>query len=99
MNGVSRDHYGQAVGHVQRVSPIAVSQQRLRELTGDTSLFALPSQLGPLREVTIALTPADTPSGLKWTQGRGPPAPLPIGVRALGSVTVSRETLLGKAFG
>lgn len=99
VNGVSRERYGQAVGRVQRISPLAVSQQRLREITGDSSLFALPSQLGPLREVTIALTPARTPSGLKWTQGNGPPAPLPVGVRALGAVTVDRQTLLGKAFG
>jgi hypothetical protein len=99
VNGVSREHYGEAVGHVQRISPIPVSQQRLREITGDSSLFALPSQLGPLREVTIVLTPAKTPSGLKWTQGDGPPAPLQVGVRAVGAVTVDRQTLLGKAFG
>jgi hypothetical protein len=99
VNGVSPERYGRAVGRVQRISPIAVSQQRLRELTGDSSLFALPSQLGPLREVTVALTPARTRSGLRWTQGTGPPAQLPVGVRALGAVTVDRQTLLGKAFG
>jgi hypothetical protein len=99
INGVARDKYGQAVGRVQRISAIPISQQRLRQLTGDTSLAALPSRLGPLREVRIALTRADTPSGVKWTQGSGPPGELPIGVQAVASVTIDRQTLLGKAFG
>ena len=99
VNGVAPEQYGQAVGRVQRISPIPVSQQRLRQITGDASLSGLPSRLGPLREVTIALTRANTSSGLKWTHGAGPPARLPIGVRAAASVTVSRRTLLGKAFG
>ena len=99
VNGVARDKYGQAVGRVQSISPIPVSQQRLREITGDTSLSGLPTRLGPLREVRIALTRANTPSGVTWTQGSGPPARLPIGVQAVASITIDRQTLLGKAFG
>jgi hypothetical protein len=45
------------------------------------------------------LARADTPSGVKWTQGSGPPGELPIGVQAVASVTIDRQTLLGKAFG
>jgi multidrug efflux pump subunit AcrA (membrane-fusion protein) len=99
VNGVARDKYGQAVGRVQHISPIPISDQRLHQITGDASLANLPAQLGPLREVTIALTRANTPSGLKWTQGSGPPGRLAVGVQAVASVTVSRQTLLGKAFG
>jgi multidrug resistance efflux pump len=99
VNGVARDKYGQALGRVRRVSPIPISQQRLRQLTGDTSLDALPGRLGPLREVQIALTRANTPSGVKWTQGSGPPGPVAVGVQGVASVTIDRQTLLGKAFG
>jgi hypothetical protein len=99
VNGVSPSLYGTAVGRVVSIGEIPVTDQRLVQLTGDTSLTALVAQLGPLREVGIELTPADTPSGIAWTRGEGPPAPLPVGVRAVSSVTIGRETLLSKAFG
>jgi multidrug efflux pump subunit AcrA (membrane-fusion protein) len=99
VNGVPPSLYGTAVGRVVSIGEIPVSDLRLVQLTGDTSLSALVAQLGPLREVGIELTPADTPSGIAWTRGKGPPAPLPVGVRAVSSVTIGRETLLSKAFG
>ena len=96
---MSRDKYGQAVGRVQRDRPdpglaAAAARAHRRRVARRP-----PSGLGPLREVRVALTRADTPSGLKWTQGSGPPGGLPIGVQAVSSVTIDRQTLLGKAFG
>jgi len=99
INGVSPERYGKAVGRVVSIGKIPVSDLRLRQLTGDVSLVGLVRQLGPLREVQIRLTPAHTPSGLAWTEGHGPAAPPPVGVRAVTSVTVKGETLIGKAFG
>lgn len=99
VNGVATARYGMAVGRVVAISPIPVNDQRLAQLTGDTSLFNLPAQLGPLREIDIALAAARTASGVRWTGGNGPPSPLPIGVRAVAVVTVGRQTLMQKAFG
>jgi hypothetical protein len=98
VNGVDADRYGRAVGKIAAISPIPVTDQRLTQLTGDSSLVGVVSRLGPAREIDIALTPARTPSGVKWTHGNGPPTRLPIGVRAVTTVTVGRETLLHKAF-
>jgi multidrug resistance efflux pump len=99
VNGVPPDRYGKAIGRVAAIGPIPVNDQRLQQLTGDASLLALTRNMGPTREVRIALTPADTPSGLAWTGGSGPASRLPLGVRALSSITIRRETLLGKVVG
>jgi HlyD family secretion protein len=99
VNGVSPERYGKAIGRVVSIGPIPASDLRLKQLTGDSSLLGLVSTLGALREVRIRLTPARTPSGLAWTHGHGPAAPPPAGVHAVASVTIKRQTLIGKAFG
>jgi multidrug resistance efflux pump len=96
VNGVPPDRYGKAVGRVAAIGPIPVDDERLQELTGDASLLALTRNMGPTREVRIALTPADTPSRLAWTGGAGPSRPPPLGVRAVSSITIRRQTLIGK---
>jgi multidrug resistance efflux pump len=99
VNGVAPDRYGKAIGRVAAIGPVPVTDQRLQQLTGDTSLLGLTRNMGPTREVRIALTPADTPSRLAWTGGPGPASRVPLGVRAVSSITVRRETLLGKVLG
>jgi hypothetical protein len=99
VNGVAPDRYGKAVGRVASIGAIPVTDQRLQQLTGDTSLVALARAMGPTREIRIRLIPARTPSGLAWTGGSGPASPPPPGVRAISSITVRRQTLIGKAFG
>jgi multidrug resistance efflux pump len=99
VNGVAPDRYGKAIGRVAAIGPIPVTDVRLQQLTGDTSLIGLTRGLGPTREVRIALTPAHTPSGVAWTGGHGPSSRLPLGVRAVSSITVRRETLIGKVLG
>ena len=81
------------------IGAIPVTNQRLSELTGNSSLLSLVSQLGPLREVDIKLERAATPSGLKWTVGQGPASRLPIGVRAAAKITIGEQTVLHQAFG
>jgi hypothetical protein len=98
VNGVAPAAYGEAVGRVVAIGSIPASTQRLRQLTGDDSLLAIVQQLGSVREVLIALTPAPTASGLAWSGGNGPPAPLPIGIRGAASVTIGRETLIHRVF-
>jgi len=96
VNGVPPDRYGKATGRVADIAPIPVSDQRLQQVSGDNSLLGLTRTLGPAREVRIALTQADTPSGLAWTGGAGPAGHPPLGVRAVSSITIKRETLIGK---
>jgi multidrug resistance efflux pump len=99
VNGVAPDRYGKAIGRVAAIDPAPVTDQRLQQLTGDASLLSLTRNMGPTREVRIALTRARTPSGLAWTGGPGPASRLPLGVRAVSSITVRRETLIAKVLG
>jgi hypothetical protein len=98
VNGISPDRYGRIEGHVRTIGELPISSSRLVQLTGDPSLANGLAQQGPLYEVTVALTPADTPSGLAWTRGDGPPRAVPIGALAGLSVVVDRQHLIEKAF-
>lgn len=98
VNGVAADRYGRIRGRVASIGPVPVSRARLRQLTGDAALAAAVSQQGPVYEVVVELERADTPSGLRWTQGRGPASPIPAGALGIAAVTVDRQSLLAKAF-
>jgi len=98
VNGVSADRFGTVRGRVASIGPIPASEQRLQQITGDNSLLSLTAEVGPVREVVIELTAADTPSGLAWSRGDGPASPLSVGVNAFVEVTVDRQALIEKAF-
>ena len=99
VNGVAPDQFGRAVGRVESIGPIPASDNRLRQITGDTSLLGLVQRLGPVREIHIALERDDTPSGIAWDGGSGPPEPVSVGTRAVAHITVGEQTLLDRAFG
>lgn len=100
VNGLAPSAFGRAVGRITDIGPIPVSDQRLRALTGDASLVGMSARLGPLREVQISLTAdSTTGSGVHWSGGTGPDGPITIGVGAIASITVDRQTLLERAFG
>jgi multidrug resistance efflux pump len=99
ISGISPERYGKVVGRVAVIEEVPVTEQRLKQLTGDFSLTPLARQASGVREVRIRLTAAHTPSGLAWAGGRGPAGPLPVGSRAVTSVTVSQQTLISKVFG
>jgi multidrug resistance efflux pump len=99
VNGVAPARYGRAVGQITAIGSIPVSDQRLRQLTGDSSLLGLVVRLGPLREVTISLDRDSTASGVRWEGGGGPAAPIAVGTRATAGITVGERTLLDRAFG
>jgi HlyD family secretion protein len=98
VNGVAADQFGRAVGRVESIGPIPASDNRLRQITGDTSLLGLVERLGPVREIQISLEQDDTPSGIAWDGGSGPPAPVSVGTRAVAQITVGQQTLLDRAF-
>jgi multidrug efflux pump subunit AcrA (membrane-fusion protein) len=99
VNGVAPDRFGRAVGRIESIGPIPASDQRLRQITGDSSLLGLVQRLGPLREVQVSLEHAATPSGFRWTGRSGPDAPVSVGTRAVAHITVGERTLLDRAFG
>ena len=92
------ERFGRAVGRVESIGSIPASDNRLRQITGDSSLLGLVERLGPVREVQIALERDDTPSGIAWDGGTGPPGPVTVGTRAVAQITVGRQTLLDRAF-
>jgi multidrug efflux pump subunit AcrA (membrane-fusion protein) len=96
VNGVAPDRYGRVEGHVASVGDIPLAASRLLQLTGDPTLVGSLSQQGPLYEVIVELERADTPSGVAWTRGDGPPQPIPIGALAVVSIEVEREALIEK---
>ena len=98
VNGVAAGRFGRAVGRVDFIGSTPVSESRLRQITGDTSLLALVQRLGPVREVRITLQKADTPSGVAWDGGDGPAAPVSVGTFATAEITVGERTLLERAF-
>jgi multidrug resistance efflux pump len=89
----------EATGRVAEIGALPVTDQRLQQLTGDSSLVDLVRTIGPAHEVQIALPVARAPSGLSSTGGQGSTSGLPVGERAVSSITVRRQTLIGKVFG
>jgi hypothetical protein len=73
-------------GVVSSVSPLPVSEARVRYIMGSPALTASALDDGPVDEVQVALTPADTPSGWEWTRSPGPAAPVVSGTPADGVV-------------
>lgn len=98
VNGISSDRYGQIRGRVAFLGDVPLSAGRLKQLTGSSASASSLGAKGPLYEVVVELTSAETPSGLRWTQGRGPATAVRLGALALTSVTVDRQPLIKKAF-
>lgn len=75
--------YGYARGVVASVSEYAATPERLNFVLRDTASVESVQSLGPTNEVVIPLElAAQTPSGIAWGTGGGPPAPLPAGLPA-----------------
>ncbi len=79
------DRFGYAEGTVATVSRYPIPLDQVSALVADPSVAAALSGLGPIKEVTVALEPSPSPSGLTWASGTGPaarvPAGLPVSVR------------------
>jgi HlyD family secretion protein len=77
------------------VSLITRSRQAAYGEGGDPTATMGEKLTDPVRLVTVALEPADTPSGLRWSSGRGPNLQLENGTPAKVQVTVERRPPLG----
>lgn len=77
------ESYGFATGSVLSVSSFPATAERLEFILQDAALVDQVRDLGPANEVVVALAQsAETPSGLVWGTGDGPPTELPAGLPA-----------------
>ena len=73
--------FGYVKGVVASVGRYPVSVEHVSSVLGGPLLANQVAKLGPANEVVIALLPSrQTPSGLIWASGQGPPGKLPAGL-------------------
>ena len=77
------------------ISLMTRSRQAAYGEGGDPTATVGEKLTDPVRLVTVALEPAPTPSGLRWSGGRGPNLQLENGTPAKVQVTVERRAPLG----
>ena len=81
-----------AVGDVDLATSLIARSRQAAFGEGGDPLATLPNQAtAPVRIVTLRLERADTPSGLRWSGGRGPDLSLENGTPAKGEVVVERR--------
>lgn len=89
---VEKARFGSVVGTVLQVSARPVTPAQAEALLANDALAERLAGGGRAMLVVARLEPAaDTPSGLRWTTSRGPPAPLTEGTTVTASVTVERR--------
>lgn len=98
INGLPSDSYGQVRATLRSVGDVPLTSTRLAQLTGDPAVAGALARQGALYEAEFTLRRADTPSGLSWTQGDGPPDKIPVDALASVSVVVDRRALISNVF-
>lgn len=87
--------YGYVEGTVASVSPAPVALTRVLTLVGNNEQLGEYFVAGePVTEVTITMTPGDTPSGVTWTIGTGPDDPLDGGTLSAVRVVTHDGTVI-----
>ena len=86
---VKREEHGSVLGIVTFVASYPASYEGMASLLGNEQLARTLSAAGAPMVVRADLIPdTDTPSGYKWSSGKGPAAPLHGGVICTGEVVV-----------
>lgn len=89
---IRQEEFGGIIGQVVSVSQYPVSPERIRALVQNESLVQRFSAEGPQYIATIALqTDATTPSGVRWTSGRGPDVVITPGSLASAEIVVRQR--------
>ena len=90
---VKREEHGSMYGSVVSVSSVPTSRGAMVARLNDPNLVdQLIRDIGLPRELEISLTPDTlTPSGYKWTSGRGPPVNISSGTLCTGWVTINEQ--------
>lgn len=91
---VSKDEYGVMLGNVTSVSPFPVPEAGIGATTGNDLLARSLTATGAVYEVRIqVLTDPSTPSGLKWSSGRGPGIAITSGTLCSVDVVIGGNSL------
>lgn len=93
------EEFGQIVGTVFNVSEFPVSPARLNFVVNNELITNQIAAMGSVVEVTVGIAvDPDTPSGLKWTSGEGPPFEIPDGTLTRASVILKAQPPAAKLF-
>jgi hypothetical protein len=91
--------FGYLRGRVVQVARLPATDGYLDDVLLNSTVADQVTAHGPVVDVLIALDRARTPSGYRWTIGRGPPfAPLTGGLPTRASIMVSRKHPLSYVF-
>jgi HlyD family secretion protein len=89
---VKPEDYGYILGLVTRVSMFPASRQGMMQIFANEDLVAAMFNYGPPIEVHAELVMAsDTPSGFKWSSGKGPNMKIHVGTLCTGSAIVEEK--------
>jgi len=92
------DEVSRAVGSTALATSLLASSHQEAFGEGGNPLASLGDKAtAPMVLVTVALQPASTPSGLRWSEGQGPDLPLENGTPASARVDVDRRSALSYA--
>jgi multidrug resistance efflux pump len=84
--------FGYVTGRVVSIGSLPATEQYLQEVLLNPQLATQVTAKGPVVDVLVALDPAKTPSGYKWSLGHGPPySPLSGGLSTTVSIVVARQ--------
>lgn len=70
---VRREEFGYMTGRVSFVAAYPATPAAMLTILGNESLVQSITAAGPVTEVRVALDPANTPSGFRWSSRQGPP--------------------------
>lgn len=89
---VKREEYGYMEGAVTWVAEFPSTARGMRRLLANDELVARLMEEGPPIQVNVELQPsAETPTGYRWSSGRGPDLPITSGTLVGGGVIIRRE--------
>lgn len=91
--------FGSVVGHVETVAASPISPEEMDVLLANRGLVEQFSAGGPPILAVVALDPADTPTGLRWTSGAGPGFPLHAGTLVDADVQQGEQSVLDVVLG
>ncbi|MBN1171861.1 MAG: HlyD family efflux transporter periplasmic adaptor subunit [Micromonosporaceae bacterium] len=93
------EQYGMVRGTVTGISLLPVSTERLEYLAGHSrTLVDILQSQGPSLETRVTLETATTPSGYRWTTGRGPDFEITAGTVLRPTIVLSSSSLVSQVF-
>jgi hypothetical protein len=95
---VKADEFGYLVGKVVSTGRFPITRQELADRLGNDDLAGDLLAGAAKLQILVSLTEADTPSGFRWSGGRGPDLPLYSGTPCQARIVVARHRPLHLVF-